>query len=185
MHFLPAAEEIPGIESVETTEGAESLTRWQVPHTQIVISKITEGPRRGEFLFSSDTVARAPEYYRKVKSEPYRKEGEGRAVSEGFYDWWLSRPGNPLVAKYVDSLPDAVQNRCFGMAVWQWISLIIISPIAMAVMLVAFRFGRGQGDSMQSRNLTLHWLGLVFPIIAILIPIGFKHLVFGKRLRLD
>ena len=64
---LPTAEEIPGIESVDTSDGSEALTRWQVPRTQIVISKIDEGPRRGEFLFSSETVSQAPEFYRKAE----------------------------------------------------------------------------------------------------------------------
>ncbi len=173
---LPNAEEIPGIESVETVDGAESLTRWQVPRTQIVISKIIEGPRRGEFLFSADTVSRAPEMYRKMASEPYRKDG--RPVSEGFYDWWLSRPGNPTVASWIDRLPDWFQNRCFGMAIWQWVGLLIMTPLGMALMLFAFRFARGQGEPIQSRKLAWHWLGLIFPIIAILIPPGFKYVAF-------
>ena len=69
---LPAAEEIPGIESVESADGSETVNRWQVPRTQIVISKMTDGPRRGEFLFSAGTVSRAPELYRKVRTQPYR-----------------------------------------------------------------------------------------------------------------
>ncbi len=73
---LPSAEEIPGIETLDTTDGSEALVRWQVPRTQIVIAKMQEGPRRGEFLFSSETVLRAPEMYRKVLSQPYRN---GRA----------------------------------------------------------------------------------------------------------
>lgn len=173
---LPNAEEIPGIESVETADGSEALTRWQVPRTQIVISKIIEGPRRGEFLFSSDTVSRAPKMYQKMASEPYRKDG--RPVSEGFYDWWLSRPGNPMVANRVDQLPDWFQGRYFGMAVWQWIGLLIIAPICLALMLFAFRYGRSQGEPMQGRKLVWHWLGLIFPVIAILIPLGFQHLIY-------
>ncbi|MGI9455030.1 MAG: hypothetical protein ACR2NU_00625, partial [Aeoliella sp.] len=80
---LPPAEKIPGIESVETTDGSEALVRWQVPRTQIAISKQEEGPRRGEFLFSAGTVSRAPEIYEKVRTQTYRA-GEP-AVSEGFY----------------------------------------------------------------------------------------------------
>lgn len=167
---LPSAEEIPGIESVENGDGSEAVTRWQVPRTQIVIAKILEGPRRGEFLFSSETVARAPEIYRKMQDQPYREEG--RPVSIGFYDWWLSRPGNPLVASWVDQLPNWFSNRYFGMAIWQWVSLAVVSPLCLLIMLYAFRFGRGEPADQQ--NLIWHWLGLVFPIIAILIPLGFK-----------
>ena len=174
---LPTAEEIPGIESVETSDGSEkTLTRWQVPRTQIVISKIVEGPRRGEFLFSADTVARAPENYRKVLEQPYRKTG--RPVSEGFYEWWLSRPGHPAVAKWVDGLPDWFQDRYFGMAIWQWISLLVAVPLSLAVMLFAFRLGRTGGEQLQGRRLLWHWLDLVFTVIAILVPLGFKYVVW-------
>jgi MscS family membrane protein len=173
---LPTAEEIPGIESVETIDGAKALTRWQVPRSQIVISKIAEGPRRGEFLFSSETVERAPEIYRKLKSQPYRSEG--RPISEGFYEWWLSRPGNPVVAKWVDRLPDWIQDRYFSMALWQWMSLILTIPSCLILMLAAFRLYHTDEDQTQGRKLWLHWLTLVFPLIAILVPLGFKYFVY-------
>jgi MscS family membrane protein len=173
---LPAAEEIPGIEAVESADGSESLTRWQVPRTQIVISKMTEGPRRGEFLFSSETVARAVEFYRKAQSQPYRKEG--RPVSKGFYQWWLSRPGNPVVAAWVDQLPNWFQDRYSGMAVWQWIGLLVVLPISLILMIVAIRLGRTRRDQIKRRKLMWHWFGIVFNVIAILIPLGFKYFVF-------
>jgi len=173
---LPTAEEIPGIGSVEASDGSEALTRWQVPRTQIVISKMDEGPRRGEFLFSFETVSRAPEFYRKVASQPYRKEG--RPVSEGFYDWWLSRPGNPVVAKWVDQLPNWFQDRYFGMAIWQWISLLLAAPGGLVLMMIAFRLDRTRDEQMRGRTLVWHWLTLVFPVIAVLIPLGFKHFVW-------
>ena len=174
---LPAAEEIPGIESVETLDGTEALTRWQVPRTQIVISKMEEGPRRGEFLFSSETVARAPSLYNKTRHQPYRNQG--RPVSEGFYEWWLSRPGNPTVAAWVDGLPEWFQDRYFGLAIWQWIGLILIMPLAIVVILLAWRQGRTRiGHDTDRRNLLRLWLGLVFPVIAILIPLAFKYVIW-------
>ena len=78
---LPQPEEIPGIESVETADGSAALSRWQVPRSQIVITKIEEGPRRGEFLFSADTVARAPEVYQKAR--PSRIAAKGGAFQRG------------------------------------------------------------------------------------------------------
>lgn len=173
---LPPAEGIPGIETLETADGSEALVRWQVPRTQIVISKMSEGPRRGEFLFSAETVSRAPEMYGKVLTQPYRKRG--RAVSEGFYDWWLSSPGNPTVAAWVDRLPGWFQRRGFGMAVWQWVGLVPAIPLGLAVMLLVFRVGRTQGENVREHSLLQYWLTLGFPLVAILIPIGFKHFVW-------
>lgn len=170
---LPPAEQIPGIESVEATDGAEALVRWQVPRTQIVISKMQEGPHRGEFLFSAGTVSRAPELYQKVRSQPYRTAG--REVSEGFYEWWLSSPGNPTVAAWVDRLPSWFQNREFGMAIWQWTGLILGIPISLVVMLLMVRWARVRGEYVRKRSLLQYWLVFGFLIVAVLIPIGFKH----------
>ncbi len=170
---LPPIEEIPGIESVETADGNEALVRWQIPRTQIVISKIQDGPRRGEFTFSAETVLRAPALYRKVAASPYRQDD--RPVSEGFYEWWLSSPGNPAVARLLDSLPVWFQNRVFGMAIWQWIGLIPAIPFAFVSMFLAFRRGMSQGERVRSRNLIRYWLTMGFPLLATLVPIAFKQ----------
>lgn len=173
---LPPAEEIPGIESVESSDGSEGIVRWQVPNTQIVISKVQEGPRRGEYLFSAETVSRAPELYGKVQSRPYRQQG--RPVSEGFYHWWLASPGNPTVGALVDRLPEWFQIRGMGMAVWQWVGLVVAIPISLFVMLAVFRLGRSRGERIRRHSLPWYWLSLVIPVVAILVPLGFKHVVY-------
>ncbi len=174
---LPPAEQIPGIESVETSDGSEAVVRWQVPRTQIVISKMEEGPRRGEFLFSSDTVSRAPDLFGKVIKQPYRSDG--RPVSEGFYDWWLSRPKNPDVAEFIDGLPEWFQDRRLQLAIWQWVGLLVITPIAAVVMFLAVRMGRTRERSgHEPVKLFRHWLVLVFTLIAVLVPLLFKHIAW-------
>ncbi len=173
---LPPAEEIPGIESVENWDGSQALLRWQVPNTQIAITKIEEGSRRGEYLFSAGTVLRAPALYAKVSSQPYRQQG--RPVSDGFYHWWLSSPGNPTVARWVNQLPRWFQNRNFGMALWQWVGLVIAIPISTFVMLAVFRLGRSQGENVRERSLLWYWLSLLIPVGAILIPLGFRHVAW-------
>ncbi|MGI9519045.1 MAG: mechanosensitive ion channel family protein [Pirellulaceae bacterium] len=174
---LPPAEQIPGIESVETSDGSEAVVRWQVPRTQIVISRMEEGPRRGEFLFSSDTVSRAPGLFGKVINQPYRSDG--RPVSEGFYDWWLSRPKNPDVAEFVDGLPGWFQDRRLQLALWQWLGLLVVTPIAAFVMFFALRMGRTRERSEHEPiNLLRHWLGLAFTLIAVLVPLLFKHIAW-------
>ena len=57
---LPPAAAIPGDESVA---GAAPPARWTVPHTDITLVRVTEGPRRGDYLFSPEAVQRSAEYY--------------------------------------------------------------------------------------------------------------------------
>lgn len=173
---LPPAEDIPGLESVESADGTESLLRWQVPKTQIVILKVQDGPRRGEFTFSAETVSRAPELYRKAVARPYRKAEP--PVSEGFYEWWLSSPGNPAVANLVDRLPKWFQKHILDLAIWQWVGLVPAIPIAMALIFFAFRRGRISGERERGRRLLGFWFSLGFPVLATLVPIAFKHYVY-------
>jgi MscS family membrane protein len=92
---LPPTEQIPGAESIQSTEGKEALVSWQIPQTQLTIARVQEGPHRGEYLFSPESVRRATEFYEKAKRKPYRTEG--RKVSEGILDWYFSVPGHPTV----------------------------------------------------------------------------------------
>ena len=65
---LPPEEEIPGDNEV----AENGLARWTIPNTGIVIKRIGEGPRTGEFLFAAETVERLDVLYRGVKHLPYK-----------------------------------------------------------------------------------------------------------------
>lgn len=99
-------------------------------------------------------------------------------MSDGLYAWWLSSPGNPTLAAFVDLLPGWFQQRKLGMAVWQWIGLALAIPISLAIMFLAFRLGGKRGQQVRERSLVHYWLSLGFPIVAILIPVVFKHVVW-------
>ena len=61
------------------------------------------------------------------------------------------------------------------MAVWQWIGLLIATPIGLALMFAVFRLGRWQGERSRDRSLFRYWLGVAIPVVAILIPLEFKR----------
>ena len=65
---LPPEKDIPGDD--EVADG--TILEWTIPNTSIKISKIQQGPRSGEFLFSSDTIRKLESLYRQVKELPYR-----------------------------------------------------------------------------------------------------------------
>lgn len=94
------------------------LLRWRLRDTEIVISRINEGERAGEYLFSSDTVRRAESFYHKVKHLPYLK---GSGMGSGFRE--------PFLEKH---LPEWSKPRFAFLARWQWIGL------ALAILLGLF-----------------------------------------------
>ncbi len=173
---LPPIETIPGPEDITAAEGGEPLTRWQIPNTEATIVRMAEGPRRGEYLFSSETVQNAADYFEKVKRQPYRTEG--RPVAKGFHDYFMEIPGNPTVAVFVYWLPSWFHYRCFGLAIWQWMGLGLSVLIALGLMFLAYRIGRRRSQRFQDKSLLRYWITVLFSLVALGIPPLFKRFVF-------
>ena len=110
---LPDPASVPDAEAVSTA----SLDRWRIPHTEIVIAKVTKGERTGEFLFSPATLQRLPEFYGKVQSRPYRP-----GSWEGVYAFFTTI-GVPeyIPWKLTDALPLWAKAPVWEQALWRWI----------------------------------------------------------------
>ena len=63
---LPAFEQIPDAAQMSGLSGSKA-DRWVIPETEIVLERVKTGPRSDEFLFSPGTVARADEFYNRVR----------------------------------------------------------------------------------------------------------------------
>ena len=108
---LPAREEIPDAEMV----AAEKLTHWRVPGTEIMFTRVAEGPRAGDWMFSADTVARCEEFYRIVERLPYRPD----AGSPGLHDLYVESPGWMIPEAWIRSLPAWARQRIGDLSLWQ------------------------------------------------------------------
>lgn len=170
---LPAPEEIPGPEDI-LSEGKEPLLRWQIPGTQLTIGRVTEGPRKGEYLFTPNTVNRTVSFYEKIRDQPYRTEG--RPVSKGFYELYLSEPGHPKIAAIVRHMPSWFRFRAGGMAVWQWLGLTLVIAGCLAIMFFTYRIGLIRSEKVRKTSLARYWATMLFAIVAMLVPLLFKHI---------
>ena len=126
---LPAAEKIPGPEDLQALEGGEPLARWQIPGTKITIGRVAEGPQRGEYLFTTETVharsaVRGGETAALSDRGPPRLRRLARLVSFGSRE-----PDNRA---WLDGLPDWFRHRWFRLAVWQWLGLLLLAAIGLA-----------------------------------------------------
>jgi len=171
---LPPDEEIPDAEAIEAAGGPNELPSWRIPHTRITIARVEEGPRRGEYLFSPQTVDRVSEGFEYAKRLPYRTEG--RRVSQGFHQWYLSEPANPTVAALVHRLPDWCGKRVSGLAIWQWVGLVLSVLIGAAVMYVVYRLGRTRGKQMREEGAFRYGVTLLFSVVAMFVPLVFKEI---------
>ena len=76
---------------------------WSIPHSEITLVRVADGPRTGQFLFSSATVTRAEEFYEKTRTLPYRRD----VPLENFAEMrsYLSLGGSTISPRTLEKLP--------------------------------------------------------------------------------
>ncbi|MFC1652324.1 mechanosensitive ion channel family protein, partial [Planctomycetota bacterium] len=174
---LPPWDQIPGKEEIKEAGGLENLSDYRIPDTRITITRIEEGPRRHEYLFSTGTVDRAPRYFRSIASRPYRRSGP--PVSADLSGWYFSAPGHPALAALIEKLPENLRmGRSLGLARWKWPGLLVTLGVGLLLMTLVFRAHIAVTNRVRTSSLAKHWLTLVFPMIAILIPLVVKYVAY-------
>lgn len=166
---IPEPDEIPGGDQAELPQ------RWRVPHTDIMIERIQEGPRKDEFLFSAHTVSQSPDFYAQIEAYPYRTEGP--PVSQNLHTWFTRSPGQPQLAWVVSRLPKPFRSQWGAHTVWQWIGLSLTLIIGLGLMIFVLRFGRWRAHRFMGNNTLRYVLTLIFPLVVLLIPMRMKYII--------
>jgi hypothetical protein len=83
---IPADSAIPDAAGVK----ADSITRWRIPGTEIMLVRIETGPRQGDFVFTTEAVTRAESFFARVRSRPYKAD----AGSPGLYNAYVTVGGD-------------------------------------------------------------------------------------------
>ncbi|MGO4572350.1 mechanosensitive ion channel family protein [Microvirga sp. 2TAF3] len=136
---LPEASAIPG----EIDGAKPTIPGWSIPGTEIRISRVTEGPRTGEYLFSSETVQRLDDFYRLIRDQP-----DTNGATEDFYDFFSQSPGHLLPPKWyrlIEALPASFRTEINGQAVWQWIGFVLVLGLAALAVFAVRRLVRTTG----------------------------------------
>lgn len=131
---LPPFDEIPDAGELEQPAGKESI-RWVIPNTEIVLVREKSGARSGEFLFSPDTVARAGEFYERVRELPYLRP----VPLENVHQIFVTGGGWMLPHAWIQSLPASLLMPLAGQARWKWIGLALVLAVAALFLWFAYR----------------------------------------------
>ena len=169
---LPPYDKIPANKEVEY----EELIRWVVPHTAIAIVKIEKGPRQGEFLFSTSTVAKVREFYDRVEHLPYKP-----GASVDIYKDYIFRSGSMIPQQLLLNLPGWAKTSFYDQAVWQWFGLGLTLLITGLIIVLVFRWSRHRPAKAESDDEATaarwSWRKLVFPLIFVLVILAAEHFV--------
>ncbi|MDP7742458.1 MAG: mechanosensitive ion channel family protein [Lentisphaeria bacterium] len=100
-----------------------AILSWRLKDTNIWTTQVDAGDRRGQHLFSRNTIEQIRIDWEMVKRDPYLEEGgQGALYSE------------PWVAQHV---PDWTKAKFLLVANWQWIGLFISILLGLVLKVVA------------------------------------------------
>ncbi len=158
---LPPEKTIPGAEAF-ADDTAKTAAYWKIPHTEITIARVEEGPRAGEFLFSSETVERLEEFYERVRDLPVRR----KVALENIYKLRQMMGGWMIPPWVIDKLPGWLMILIFGQALWKLFSLTILTILVVATLLPIFRWAH-RGSQERTFGSYLRRLALPMSILVI------------------
>jgi MscS family membrane protein len=157
---LPPYQTIPDANVMES----KKVSRWTIPHTEITIARVTEGPQQGEYLFTAETVARLKDFYYKVRDLPYRPDAAIKRLGPagGLYEYYSSSPRGLVPISLIEILPSWARSVYFDHAVWQWIGMmltLLTGFLVIALIYVLIRWW------IKGRDEAGKWRGLVSLIL--------------------
>jgi MscS family membrane protein len=139
---LPPLDTLPDAAAVK----AAGIDRWRLPNTEISLVRLTAGPRAGDFVFSADSVARADEFFERVRHVPYRPD----AGSPGLFNSYLQLGGSMIPEALIRQLPAWAHTVVGGETVWQWMATVLLAAVAAVVVAAAARVRlRSAGDRFE------------------------------------
>lgn len=145
---LPPRAAVPDAAAAKTA----AIDRWRLPGTEIALVRLTTGPRAGDFVFSTDSVARAEEFFERVRHLPYRAD----AGSPGLFDAYVQLGGWMIPESFLRRLPAWAHATIGGETVWQWLATALLVLAAAGMVAVAARIrihAAGHGRKIVERLL--------------------------------
>lgn len=160
---------------------SESVTRWEVPETEITIRLVEKGFDEQEFLFSPETIKRIKKYYQFIKKFPYNESNYWK-TSPDFYVQYISTAGHLLPPKWNIWLSERKYIILFyvfyDQTLWQWFSLAIVTLIIFFTVFFAYKliFKISHKEKITDPR-KKSWLGLFIPIFTYCLITFWKYII--------
>ena len=156
---LPRAADIPDAAAAK----ADGLKRWRLPGTEIMLTRINDGPREGDFVFSAETVTQAARFYDLIRLLPYRSD----AGSPGLHEAYVTLGGWMIPETFIRGLPAWAHAKILGETLWQWTATLLLLIASTAAVWHAWNIPR-QHTGSASRDVVGR---LLFPAVLIAVSL--------------
>jgi len=174
--YLPAMEDVPGGPAgsfLNSKAIGELPERWKIPGTDIVFER-TDMPGNGSrYLITSSSVDRIPEDYELIKSFPSRQDR-----GDDLYAYYIYTPGNLVAPKWynlIRSGPVWLGNQVRSQAYWQWMALMLLTAITIAVPVLFHRWSRWRAVPLSENRRKLR--GLQMPVFVMLAVLAYRYVI--------
>lgn len=144
---LPPFDNIPDAAELQPPTGKEPL-RWVIPDTEITLVRMSTGPHAGQFLFNPETVARAGEFYERVRTLPYRRP----IPHPGLPEFFETSGGWMIPHAWVAAMPRFMRDPFAGQAAWKWIGLGVVVVVLGLFLWVVYRLSQFGDEEHQFRR---------------------------------
>lgn len=159
---LPPFDEIPDLGAMRALP-PDAPRVWTVPGTEIEIARVSEGRHEGQYLFSTQTVARAREFYQLAENLSYKV-----GAMDGLYERVIYAPGSWIPEAWIAALPQWAKSTIVGQSGWKWAGMAATTLLWLLLVYLAYRLGRPR-DGKHRR-----WRRLVLTVALLPITQGFR-----------
>ncbi len=173
---LPPYETIPDATAMRSLEEAGNPPRWRIPNTDITIARASEGPHKGDYVFTADTVAKAQEYYDRIQHLPYQP-----GSSVGIYSISVHAPGWMIPHTWIFALPTWTRTTYLELPLWKWISLLVVLGLGGIALWAIFRWST---YLRQHSFKKWHWSNLMLPL-SFMIVTGAQGIFLEEQINLQ
>jgi len=156
---LPRTSDIPDAAAAK----ADGLKRWRLPGTEIMLTRISDGAREGDFVFSAETVTQAERFYDLIRMLPYRSD----AGSPGLHEAYVTLGGWMIPETFIRGLPAWAHTKILGETLWQWTATLLLLIASIAAVWHAWKLPRRHTGS-ASRDVVGR---LLFPAMLIAVSL--------------
>ncbi|MGD9071270.1 MAG: hypothetical protein PVI69_05855, partial [Desulfobacterales bacterium] len=158
--------DVPDLNTVPEAKdfkGSEDLF-WRIPHTDITIARITEGRRKGAWLFSTDTVSRIGSDYRLIK------ELHGKDPSfDPVYEKYIYSPGWMIPAGLINALPRWMRTSFYEQTIWQWVCLLLTLMVSAVILIWSWRATNWLKRRLTAESRRWRWERMIYPTFGMLL----------------
>lgn len=172
---LPPLATVPDAqELLHAQADGRPMDHWRLPGTELVMVRLEDGTRTGDYVLTAGSVGRIPELYRAGAASA----ADGHTDIYKFYSLSPGRLLPPIWYEYLRAAPDWINATFAGQTVWQWIALAAWTLLSFGLIGWAIRQRWRTAATTDAERRLLHKAAI--PAVIVLLSVVFLEKVIQQ-----